>query len=840
MKRDALTEAEAIKRSGRVEDVSYTLALIVDRLDVRYEGEATVEFYCQDPAAGTFLDFTGDDLMELEVNGRAVRPEERHPFRIELPGSHLRAENRVRIRYRNEYDRTGVGFHRFEDPEDGEVYLYTDFEPYCAHRLFPCFDQPDIKATYDLEVTAPSDWSVIANGAEISSEPVDAESARRRFAVLEPFSTYLFALIAGPYESEHDDNGEVPLGVHCRRSLKPFLDHQEIFDITRRGLGFYTDYFQQPYPFGKYDQIFVPEFNSGAMENVGAVTFNEAQVFRDPPTDTQRLMRAEVVLHELAHMWFGNLVTMKWWDGLWLNESFATYISFLAMSEATRFQDCWQNFLGSIKTWAYREDQKPTTHPIACTVEDTEQTFLNFDGITYGKGAAVLKQLRATLGADAFRDGLRLYFDRHAWGNTVIEDFIRALADASGTNLERWSHLWIETSGVNAIRVELTAEGVQLRQTPGNGDGVLRPHLVAVSTYGPDEDSLVATEPVTLQLDGETTPVPLTGQAPALIWPNHDDHAYARVLLDERSMDCVRSSLGAIEDPLVRMGIWCTAWEMVRDGLLSPADHIGLGIRFLGAEQSAEIVDANLRLITVSLRRYMPPDRQPELGAMLLEAACEACERHGGQQGDLQLLWGRAAPGFVASCEQAADLARWLEGEAPGGLPVDQGLRWRVIGRLAAFGVGGVSGLIASEAERDPSDRGVKARFAAESATPDLEHKEALFEGFINPREGDSADLLKAGMSTFFQPHQSDALQDLGLRYFSSVEAVVENQDLEYATRGFARLLSPLAIASPELEAAGEAAMKHAGPSPVLRRILLEECDELARAVRLRQGTERP
>ena len=835
MTRDALTESEALTRCQRVANVSYALSLVIDGERPQYDGEATIRFQSTDPSSATFLDFTGGEIFECVVNGANYDLAPRHSHRIELPARLLESENEVRVRYRNDYDRTGSGFHRFQDPEDGEVYLYTDFEPYCAHRLFPCFDQPDLKATYDVDVTAPQAWVVVANGAEDRREAVGDGAIRRHFAQLDPFSTYLFAVIAGPYVSKHDTSGSVALGVYCRKSLERFFDHEEVFEITRQGFAFYTDYFDQPYPFGKYDQLFVPEYNSGAMENVGAVTFNESQVFRDPPTETQRLVRAEVILHELAHMWFGNLVTMKWWDGLWLNESFATYISFLAMSEATRFQDCWQNFLGSIKTWAYREDQKPTTHPIACTVDDTDQTFLNFDGITYGKGAAVLKQLRASLGATGFREGLRLYFRRHAWGNTTIGDFLGALSEGADKDLNHWSQRWLETSGVNTIQAVPSDNGSVLRQQPGNGDAVLRPHHLEVALYTHQNGALAAAESVTVALEGAEASLPVTATATAasVLWPNQDDHAYARVLLDDASLATVKSSLDKIDDPLVRMGLWCTFWEMVREGALPPSDHIALGARFLVNETRPEIVQTNLRLVTVSMRRYLPLGAQSAAGAVLMGAAKDACEHHP-TGSDLQLLWGRAAPGFVADTHQARDLATWISGGAPGALPVDQGLRWRILSRMSAFALDGVADLLSAETGRDPSDRGVKARFAAEAAAPDLDVKRPLFERFVRPAPGDSADLLKAGMGSFFQPHQAASASEFGLRYFEVLSEVVREQELEYATRGFARLLVPHAIASPALIAAAEAALERARGTPILERVLLEETDEMARAVRLR------
>ncbi len=386
-----------------------------------------------------------------------------------LPAALLAPTTEVEVVYESEYDRGGDGFHHFVDPEDGAEYTYTNFEPFEAHRLFPCFDQPDLKGTYALTVRAPAEWAVIANAPVAAATPIAGDRREHRFAATPPISTYLVALIAGPYTGVRALHRGTPLGIWTRRSLARFLDADEVFAVTKQGLDYYAALFDHPFPFAKYDQIFVPEFNSGAMENVGAVTFSESYVFRDPPTDTQRLARAETVLHELAHMWFGDLATMRWWDDLWLNESFATYVSNLCLAEATRFAGAWRAFHADMKRWGYQADARSTTHPISGLVPDTDATFYNFDGITYGKGASVIKQLVAEIGHDAFRAGLRTYFRRHAWGNATLADFLAALEDGAGRSLGEWSRRWLETASLNTIQASWTerdglVERLQLSQ----------------------------------------------------------------------------------------------------------------------------------------------------------------------------------------------------------------------------------------------------------------------------------------------------------------------------------------------------------------------------------------
>ena len=504
---NVLTQVEAADRAAVIHGVEYDLALSLRAGRPDYEGDVTIRFEHRDPAAGVFLDCTGEEIVRLDVNDADALESEGVRWsrnRLQLPGALLRAGNIVRVVYRNAYDHSGVGLHQFRDPEDGAEYLYTQFEPYEAHRMLPCFDQPDIKARYRLRVAAPADWSVVSNAPETGAAPApaaDGEPPRRlhEFARTQLFSPYLLALIAGPYHvftdlhvspgHVSDGQGETPLGIYCRKSLAAHMDPEEFFEVTKQGLTFFAEFFDWPYPFEKYDQLFVPEFNFGAMENVGAITFSERMVFRDPPTDLQRLNRAEVVLHEMAHMWFGDLVTMRWWNDLWLNESFATYMSYLAMQEATRFRGgAWPAFHARMKAWAYEQDQLVTTHPISGAVPDTDATFLNFDGITYGKGASVLKQLVAAIGREGFRDGMRHYFRTHAWGNTTLAQFLAALSHGAGRDLEEWSQLWLEQAGLNTLSAEWEAPDGRLSafavaQGAPPDHPTLRPHRVEIALF---------------------------------------------------------------------------------------------------------------------------------------------------------------------------------------------------------------------------------------------------------------------------------------------------------------------------------------------------------------------
>ncbi len=819
--RDALTHAEATARAQRFSDIRHELAFTLAAASEEFSGRARVTF--RDSGQGdSFMDARVGVLEEARLNG-VVLCHDADKHRLLLPATALAAENVLEVAWRSPHEHGGVGFHRFLDPEDGLEYAYTDFEPFSAHRLFPCFDQPDLKARYAVTVTSPAAWKVIANGACTSSSTAGAGLLTHTFAELPPFSTYLVAICAGPWHSVRHDHDGIALGVHCRQSLARYLDAAEVFEITGQGFDFYRSEFAQAYPFGKYDQLFVPEFNSGAMENVGAVTFNESMIFRDPPTEAQRASRAEVILHELAHMWFGNLVTMRWWEDLWLNESFATYISFLAMAEATRFQRGWLAFLSGIKGWALGEDQKPTTHPISCKVADTEATFLNFDGITYGKGASVLKQLRERIGAAPFREGLRLHFRRHAFGNATLEDFLSNLGSAAGEDLGSWSRLWLETSGVNTLRV--TATG--LEQIPGNGDATLRPHVLVLSACdgatGEPRQVRARIETAHTALANEFLPAP--GR---LVWPNHGDHAYARVDLDAHSLAVAEGRLASIPDALTRMGIHVSLWDMLRDARISPAHFVRTSLAALAMETEGEILEAGLRRASVALHRYLSDAARETHGRAAFRTALDTLQR-APENSEQRLIWTRHLVSTVTCSADARLLLEWLAAP-PRGVPVDQGLRWRILARAAAFDLDGVENLLAVELERDPSDRGRKAVLGAETAQS--RNKSALFERFVAAKE--SHDLLKHAMPHFFQPHQRAVLAPFAETWVDVLPRVMEHADFEYLARGFARLLAPHAVAS---EALAERLRQQLAGLPAsaapLRRILREELDEMERTLRL-------
>ncbi len=838
--RDVLTQLEAEARQARVSAVAYTLHLELTRGAATYRGDATIQFALTG-SGESFLDFRGQRIDTFEVNGRTLDAAPLWTgYRLTLPADALvDGDNIVHVVYENEYDHTGDGFHQFMDPEDAEEYLYTNFEPYEAHRLFPNFDQPDLKATYTLSVVAPETWELVSNGLLHEVTPADAGRTRRSFETTKPFSTYLFALIAGPYQAVHEVHRGIPLGLYCRQSLVQYLDTEELFTVTRQGLDFYEEFFGTPYAFGKYDQLFVPEFNAGAMENVGAVTHSERLIFRDPPTDTQRLGRAEVVLHEMAHMWFGDLVTMRWWNDLWLNESFATYMAYLALSSATRFSTAWQAFNSGMKGWAYRQDQLVTTHPIAGQVPDTEHTFLNFDGITYGKGASVIKQLVAAMGLDGFRNGMRIYFQRHAYGNTTLSEWLDALGEGVGRDLHEWAHLWLETPSLNTIAARIDADGdriaaLHLTQTAPAEYPTLRPHHLEVALVrGIGADATIEALPA--DIDGTETEV--AGAAgkplPDFVLPNHNDHGFVKVALDERSLAYVREHLGAIADPLLRQLIWQALWNMVRDQQLRSTDYLRLVEAQVTTESDPELIEAILATASGALARYVPDaTREAEAHRFFLMAYSAL---RTAPQGDLQIIWARTLIGAALAVDDIHACARLADGEdVVAGLAIDQDMRWEVATRYVGYGLPGAAERVDAERQRDPSDRGQRALLRCQVSTPDAAVKEQAWTLFAGEGYG-SLHLTGAAMSGFHWYAQRELLEPYAERFFADVRGIFETKPQEFARSYFGSLFPGNRARRETLERSQRFLATMPESLPTLVRSLREANDDLERAIKCRE-----
>jgi aminopeptidase N len=839
--RDVLKQSEAADRARRVREARYEIKLDLIAGHASYRGDVTIRFATQGDGP-LFLDFRGRTIDVLTVNGAEVEAEW-NGYRLTMPASVVTDDMTVHIVYQNDYDTTGDGFHRFVDPEDGEEYVYTNFEPYEAHRLFPCFDQPDIKGRYTVHVTAPSTWQVVANAPLVDTTGADGDRSTWQFAETELFSTYLMALVGGPYVVRRHEHAGLDLGLYARRSMERYLDDQapEILEITSQGLDFYAEMFDKPYPIAKYDQVFVPEYNSGAMENVGCVTYNELYLFRDPATESQRLDRAETFLHELAHMWFGNLVTMRWWDDLWLNESFATYISYLAMTEATRFTNAWKVFNADIKRWAYQQDQLPTTHPIAGTAEDTEIAFLNFDGITYGKGASVLKQLVKYIGRDAFRDGMRIYFKRHGWANAALNDFLACLEESSGASLREWAQLWLRTASLNTLSTDWQADdgrlsALAIHQTAPIDHPTLRPHALEVALAQNGKGALKV-DSIAAWIDGPDTPIAEARghEVPDLIFPNYGDHAYAKVSLDQASVDFVRTNLDKVDDALLRELLWMSLWEMVRDSQLRSTEYLSIGRSELPDEPDQDILNTVLERAALVINRYVPESIRESEAHKWVESALDNVAS---STGDRQIMWARSAIVAASTPDDVALLAELIDG--PKQLPVianDQEMRWGIATKAIAYGLPEAESMLAREAERDRSDRGRRAQLRAEASRPSERNKQEVWDK-INGKGYGSFHLTRAAMLGFLWPNQDEVLSPFADRFFDRVRDIFETRDHPFA-RAYLLALYPAYLAQPEVLDRSKRLLAELDDSlPTLKRQLTEVADELERQIRVRAYAE--
>ncbi|NDZ86944.1 aminopeptidase N, partial [Streptomyces sp. SID10115] len=693
-----------------------------------FRSVTTIRFRSAEPGAATFADLIAPSVTAVSLNGKDLDPSEVFDgTRITLED--LAEENELVVDAQCAYSRTGEGMHRFVDPEDGEVYLYTQYEPADARRVFANFEQPDLKAPYRFAVRAPEGWTAWSNGVGELTDGV------WKFAETKPISTYITAVVAGPYHYVTDsytrvlDDGtrlEIPLGAMCRKGLAPHFDADDVFLVTKQGLDFFHDNFDYPYPFGKYDQAFVPEYNLGAMENPGLVTFREEFIFRGKVTQASYERRANVILHEMAHMWFGDLVTMRWWDDLWLKESFADFMGSFSMVEATRFTNGWITFANNRKAWAYRADQLPSTHPVTADIRDLEDAKLNFDGITYAKGASVLKQLVAYVGREAFLDGARRYFKRHAYGNTVLGDLLSVLEETSGRDMASWSRAWLQTAGVNTLtpQVILNAEGriteLSVLQEAAESHPELRPHRVAVGLYrrtaAGDLERYARAE---VDVDGPRTVVAeLAGEtAPELVLVNDDDLTYCKIRFDENSLATLRDHLGDITDPLARALCWSALWSLTRDGLMPARDFIGLVLRFAGQESDIGVLQMLHAWTNSALTHYAAPEWREEGGRALAEGALREL-RIAAPGSQHQLTWARFFASVASSAADLQLLQGFLDGNAKiDGLEVDQELRWAFLSPLAAHGAADEEAL-AAELARDDTASGKRHQVRCLAARP--------------------------------------------------------------------------------------------------------------------------
>ncbi|GHD01650.1 aminopeptidase N [Zhihengliuella salsuginis] len=862
-----LTRSEAAERADLISGLAYRLELDVSRAadpsTTTFGSRTTLTFRAASPGATTFLDFLHGGVDSVVLNGEELdtaRVVGEH--RIELPG--LAAENTVVVTGRGLYSRSGEGLHRYVDPADGRTYLYTQYEPADARRVFANFEQPDLKAAYDVEITADASWHVASNGGTVRIDDQGDGSATWHFARTRRMSTYITALLAGPYHHVSDewtgtlDDGSsltIPLGATCRASLADAFDPEQIFDVTKRGLDLFHRLFAYPYPWGKYDQAFVPEYNLGAMENPGLVTFTEAYVFTSRATAAQYEGRANTLLHEMAHMWFGDLVTMEWWDDLWLKESFADFMGTFAVDRATDLGQPWVTFANRRKAWAYVQDQLPTTHPIVADIPDVEAAKQNFDGITYAKGASVLKQLAAYVGEDAFFAASRSYFERHAYGNTTLSDFLTVLEESSGRDMSGWADAWLKTAGVPVIGVDVTTDDdgvvtgariVQEASDPVTGEPVVRPHVVRVGTFDLAGGRLARTGGFAVELAGAGADLPqLVGKPrPAVVLPNDEDLTYAKVRFDAASLETLLARLGDLDEPLAQATVWAALWNMVRDAALPATRFADAVARMSPRVGEVGVVQLLLEQAESALARFAPTTTRDAAFARLADTVLGLT--HAAHPGsDHQLAFARALARLGRSAAVSRDVDTAVDGLLTGdlafeGLEVDEQLRWSLVQARAARGRADQAGIDAALGAA-PSAVATVGHALASAARPEPEVKAAAFRAVLTGRDKDSNmlsnDVLSA-TAAGFRLGSHELIDGFYPEYWDSLEDLWDRLSIGLATRTVQGLfpgaqdVAPAGVdAHAVLVTARDWLDRHHDAPAALRRIILEQTDTLERTL---------
>ncbi|MEV7994110.1 aminopeptidase N [Streptomyces sp. NPDC086077] len=823
-----LTRDEAQARAQLIDVRHYRVDLDLTTGDETFDSRTVIGFTARTDA-DTFVELKPAELRSVTLDGQPLDPETLDGNR--LPLKNLTAgDHELRVDAAMRYSRTGEGMHRFTDPTDGETYVYTQLFLDDVQRVFAAFDQPDLKAVFEVSVKAPEGWTVLANGITAHTGGV------WRAAPTPPISTYLVAVAAGPWHSVRTDHRGLPFGIHCRRSLAPHLDAdaEEILDVTRACFDRYHEKFEEPYPFDSYDQAFVPEFNVGAMENPGLVTFRDEYVYRSAVTDTERQNRATVIAHEMAHMWFGDLVTLRWWDDIWLNESFAEYMGYQTLGEATRFSGTWTAFGVARKGWGYDADQRPSTHPVAPeSVTDTASALLNFDGISYAKGASALRQLVTWLGEKDFLAGINTHFARHRFGNATLADFIDSLAAATERDVHAWAGSWLRTTGVDTLTPRVTTgdNGICTLTVGHTGS---RPHRIAVGLYDHDlgdEGRLVLRERLDLDVphpDGH--PI---GKRPALLLLNDDDLTYAKVRFDPRSFRTVRDELSGLPGPLTRAVVWNALRDAVRDAELPPTTYLETARAHLPHETDLALVQGVLGFATRQIAgRYLTPESRPAAQSALSSLCRDLLRRtEDGDNPGLRLL---AVRHFVDVAAHPDTIAAWLaDGIVPGGPELDPELRWRILGRLAALGATDEAA-IAAELDRDPSATGQEGAARCRAALPDPQAKRTAWEAMF-ARDELSNYLFTATAQGFWQPEQADLVREYVPRYYEDAVALAARRGPAIA-EAVGNWAFPAHAVDTETLRLGEECLRDEEPVPALRRRLADQLDDLARALRVREA----
>ena len=858
-----LTRIEAEERKSIIAaPIHYTVKLDLTRGAKDFGSETTITFDAK-PGESSFLDLIANEVSEITLNGETLDPAEAYvDSRIEL--KNLKGHNEVTVKAMCQYSNTGEGLHRSVDPSDGNVYLYTQFEVPDARRVYAVFDQPDLKAVFDFSVLAAKSWIVTSNMPTASvtdNETVTEEGTLGDHAaettklwVFEPtptMSSYLTAICAGPYAEWHteyanEDGRTVPMAMYCRQALaKAFSkDVDYLFDITKKGFAFYAKTWGVPYPYAKFDQIYVPEYNAGAMENIGMVTIRDQYVFESKVTDAYAERRVVTVLHELAHMWFGDYVTMKWWNDLWLNESFAEFTSTLATAEATEWHDAWATFCSGEKSWALRQDQLPTTHPIVAPINDLNDTYVNFDGITYAKGASVLKQLAFYVGRTQFFEGIHNYLNRHAYSNATLADLLSELEKTSGRDLKAWSAKWLEESGINTIATGLTvnADGtiaeLKLTQSAPAEHPVLRPHRLAVGFYNEDAATgkIVRTEQFELDVDGETTIVEAAAgkPRPAFVLVNDDDLTYTKIRFDAESQAFAEANLHRFDDALARAVTWLAFWDMTRDGEFPAERFVDMTLRLLATETESTTFRYALAQVSTTAWHYTAPAERAEIvkhvAAELFKLAGQA---KAGSDEQFQLVTaylGYGEPGDEAFVANAKGL---LDGSvAFDGLEIDNNFRWTIINALSTVNAIDQAGIDAELAKRETTENREFA-YGARAVAGTAEAKAWAWNEALHNDELTNMQ-LEAVAGGFAATPRADLAEPYAEKYFEVADWIWEHKTFHMAEALLEGLYPGYADPAKLVELGDAWLASHKGADNALQRIVRGNVEASHRTLKVR------
>jgi aminopeptidase N len=833
------TRAEAAERSAHLKVESYELTLDLTVGDEIFTSLTKIKFSCNKSGYDSFIDAVGKSIISATLNGQALDTTNYDGESIYL--NNLANDNELIIHMNGEYSNTGEGLQRSVDPVDNQVYIYSQGETAFIRKMYPCFDQPDLKATFNLSVIAPNHWQVISNNPVKEKTELLDNNNRWQFTTTPRISTYITALIAGPYhfvQDKYEGKKVVPLGIYCRKSLAQYLDPDDIFLITKQGFAYFEGVFGLEYPFEKYDQIAVVDFNWGAMENAGAVTFLERLlVFRSKVTERMYNARANTILHEMAHMWFGNLVTMSWWDDLWLNESFAEWSSYLALVEGTRFKNSWTVFNQERKNWAYRQDQLSSTHPIVTDMIDIDTVAGNFDGISYAKGASVLQQLVAHVGRDNFIQALQKYFAKHAYKNTNLNDLLEQLTIASGKDLTTWVKSWLQSAGVNTLRAEIKANGDQYEEiwvvqevpTMPKDSTQLRPHRMAVGLYDLVGEKIKLRKSVEIDVSGEKTKVSALSNEKVcdLLLLNDQDLTYAKIRFDERSINTLKNHLGKIEDPLTRALCWSATWDMLRDGELSATDFIEIALSGLASEPEIATLTIISGQLATAVELYSNPKKRD--GARLrVGNAFEKMIATATPGGDHQLQLVKSFTSFASSAEHNDLLKDFLAGKLPG-LKIDPEMRWSLVIALSERGLLSDDQLT-EQLKLDQTLTGELSYQTALAARPTQAAKAAVWQELTTAELSTSQ--REAKLAGFVRPLHRPLLAAFVDPYFELLLEIWGKKSYEVASK-FVSGLYPIYLTNQEILDKTNAWLTGVGKDGQvgLRRLVIEGKDSLERAL---------